>query len=1042
MSGSLQHPTFVVPQRPTMRSFILLAALLLFGRAGAQVCDPIGNLYVLSNYNGGIVTINVNVDIPDLVIGISTYEPVQVFITGPFAANVTQVLYAGMNSNQNNDNCGQGNFSTTITGVDPGIVTINPPMTPPTVGFTPAHGNGTGPFGGPVIGAGGACDTTISAGGVNTPDELVYHFEEQTGATLWAHQTQYDCWQNDIISLTDGGNCCIDPTPTADECDPLGNLMIYSNYDGGDMTINVDQNIPNLKIGICTYETVSVNFVGPFVGNITEVIYAGFGGYNNNCGINPFVTTITGVDPSIITSFNQSQGTTAIANYLGEPLGPGLPPLVNCISGAQGDCSTTTSNGNSAPQIVQFFLDQFGPGTTLYGHQVQYDCFFGTFNLSDGGNCCLQETGTPLNPIYVDGAIYDFIPWTDSLLCGGPITIDLSFYPVIIQPPSYPGYVWSDGTLGPVITITEPGTYSFIVGDYCHYADGLWLTDTVVVSPCCAFGGVDSTITPISCTGGADGSITVDPVQAGTFTYTWNTVPPAATPTIDELAAGTYVVEIDNGANCDTTVTFTLVDPPPVEMEVTGDADICIGESTTLTAVWLGTTGTVDVDWGPLGTGNDLIISPADTTTVTATITDDLGCSATYDFVVNPVVCCPTYTIDATLTDPLCTGTSDGSIAVAVATTNTFTYAWNTTPAQTSETATDLAAGSYSVTITDDQACDTVLTYTLTDPPVLSVTVNGITPLCQAVTATFTAEAEGGTGPYTYAWTPEATGPSTSFTTTTDATVSTIATDANGCTAEGSFTLVVTPAPTVTFTTSADTVCAQADVRFFAVGDPSLTLLWDLGDAGASSLPNPTASYEFAGPQEIFLVGTTPDGCASLPVTRTITIAPLPSVSLTAEQDGCGRGITVIALSDIEAELTLALDSLPLPVASSVNRYAVDPGEYTVHLLATTAVGCQDSTEVDVLVEDPLGIYLPNTFTPDNNGINDAFGLPTLEDPRIYELLVFDRWGAELFRSNTPTDLWTASGIPDGVYPYILRTEDPCQPTEVLELRGHVTVLR
>ena len=94
----------------------------------------------------------------------------------------------------------------------------------------------------------------------------------------------------------------------------------------------------------------------------------------------------------------------------------------------------------------------------------------------------------------------------------------------------------------------------------------------------------------------------------------------------------------------------------------------------------------------------------------------------------------------------------------------------------------------------------------------------------------------------------------------------------------------------------------------------------------------------------------------------------------------------------LEAELTLALDSLPLPVASSVNRYAVDPGEYTVHLLATTAVGCQDSTEVDVLVEDPLGIYLPNTFTPDNNGINDAFGLPTLEDPRIYELLVFDRW--------------------------------------------------
>jgi hypothetical protein len=157
---------------------------------------------------------------------------------------------------------------------------------------------------------------------------------------------------------------------------------------------------------------------------------------------------------------------------------------VNCITGAEGECSTSNNGGgNSAPQIAQFFLAEFGPGVALFGHQVQYECFTGTFNVSDGGNCCLLETGTPPNPIYAGNATYDFIPWTDTLLCGGPITIDLSFYPVLFQPPTYPGYVWSDGTTGPVITITEPGTYSFIVGDYCHYEDGNWLTDTVVV-PC------------------------------------------------------------------------------------------------------------------------------------------------------------------------------------------------------------------------------------------------------------------------------------------------------------------------------------------------------------------------------------------------------------------------------------------------------------------------------------------------------------------------------------------------------------------------------
>ena len=45
-------------------------------------------------------------------------------------------------------------------------------------------------------------------------------------------------------------------------CNPIGNLAVFSNYDGGILTINVDQNIPNLKIGICTYEPIQVSFTG------------------------------------------------------------------------------------------------------------------------------------------------------------------------------------------------------------------------------------------------------------------------------------------------------------------------------------------------------------------------------------------------------------------------------------------------------------------------------------------------------------------------------------------------------------------------------------------------------------------------------------------------------------------------------------------------------------------------------------------------------------------------------------------------------------
>jgi hypothetical protein len=77
--------------------------------------------------------------------------------------------------------------------------------------------------------------------------------------------------------------CCFTGFLSAQSvCNQNGNLIIYSNYDGGIVTINVDQNIPNLKIGICTYEPVQVTLTGPFVGNVTQVIYGGFNSIQGN----------------------------------------------------------------------------------------------------------------------------------------------------------------------------------------------------------------------------------------------------------------------------------------------------------------------------------------------------------------------------------------------------------------------------------------------------------------------------------------------------------------------------------------------------------------------------------------------------------------------------------------------------------------------------------------------------------------------------------------------------------------------------------------
>ncbi len=183
----------------------------------AQICNPAGNLIIYSNYDGGILTINVDQNIPNLKVGICTYEPIQVAFTGPFVGNITQVIYAGFNSSQNNNNCSLGNYPTSITGVPAGITTINPAMNPPSVGYTPAHGNGSGPWGGGMLGVAGLCDTLTNAGGGNTPDEVVYFFLNATGGILRFHQTQYNCWINQTVNVSAGGNCCILP-PNANPC--------------------------------------------------------------------------------------------------------------------------------------------------------------------------------------------------------------------------------------------------------------------------------------------------------------------------------------------------------------------------------------------------------------------------------------------------------------------------------------------------------------------------------------------------------------------------------------------------------------------------------------------------------------------------------------------------------------------------------------------------------------------------------------------------------------------------------------------------------
>jgi len=119
-----------------------------------------------------------------------------------------------------------------------------------------------------------------------------------------------------------------------------------------------------------------------------------------------------------------------------------------------------------------------------------------------------------------------------------------------------------------------------------------------------------------------------------------------------------------------------------------------------------------------------------------------------------------------------------------------------------------------------------------------------------------------------------------------------------------------------------------------------------------------------------------------------------------------------------------------------------EPGWYVLSSISDEGCIGRDSAYVDVY----FPVYVPNAFTPNNDGVNDAFFVGGVE-PRGYLLEIYNRWGELIFRSDDVLEVWQGnwqqgSGehyVPDGVYLWRLRYEMRDGPRWA---EGHVTLIR
>ena len=265
-----------------------------------------------------------------------------------------------------------------------------------------------------------------------------------------------------------------------------------------------------------------------------------------------------------------------------------------------------------------------------------------------------------------------------------------------------------------------------------------------------------------------------------------------------------------------------------------------------------------------------------------------------------------------------------------------------------------------------------------------------------------------------------------------------------GCQDSISKISIVNPNPVVSFTAN-DTVGCEPlcvsfqDLSIIATGI-NIGLIWNLGDG---SVINNSQTFDHCYTNDsvylsntfnVTITITSDSGCVStLSKNNYITVYPNPVSNFSAQPEATTITDPVISIKDLSiganfwnwnfGDLTSSILYNPSPHAYS------DTGSYKIRLITSTIYGCVDSAFQTIVIDPDFMFYIPNTFTPDNDGMNDNFSGKGLFI-KNYEMTIFDRWGNQLYRTfdiYKPWDGKTNKGneiAPTDVYIYSIKVTD------------------
>ncbi|MEM9836892.1 MAG: choice-of-anchor L domain-containing protein, partial [Bacteroidota bacterium] len=506
-------------------------------------------------------------------------------------------------------------------------------------------------------------------------------------------------------------------------------------------------------------------------------------------------------------------------------------------------------------------------------------------------------------------------------------------------------------------------------------------------------------------------------------------------PTLTVEAVLNMNVRLTYTNRCETVLATATVDITPLPtLTVTNVRRICRGDNLSLASVvnaattsyqWSGTDGFSSMLPNPN-------VSPTETTTYTVIATSGPLCDATEESFTVEVV--QPFTVSAGASQTICAGDATTLTATTDPANLAGSYAWSGPNIegpidQATASVRPDATTTYTVSFLDSDGCFTeTATVVVNVIPAPTLTVTNQTSICEGETIPLAIDVDPSTTTYQWSGTDgfTSTDPNPSVSPTTTTTYTVIATTDPDCpSVTTSFTIEVNP----TYTLNIDpdiTICEGETISVTASTDPT-------GIAGTYQWSGPNIQGPTDGPSidvaptsdaTYSVTFTDAEGCfpATIASSSVTVLAALPEPNVTITQNGSlvdsivfgGTEVTLVA-DNPPAGLTYTYEwdgngdpSMGTGQSFTFTAPQID-GTVTYLLMITSEPGgCMVDAPVTVSVQEAK-FEIPQLITPNRDGVNDGFRVFFNGSLQDFNLIIFNRWGQEVFQTNDPTQAWDGS---------------------------------